>query len=288
MHTGIRGIALPFRSALRGRTKIMTTITGRLARAVCLLTVSVLCSCADTPLNTQESMSVEEARKVIMDLAKPPVELVAEYIPSGVLSSCRIFTLEDHYRVYVRRSGIRIIGQKKYDFLYKSLDPQQVGGNVTLIKSSGIFCSGADNPDILFSGLDSASARRLADALSALKHASPQSLDEEDVAFREVVRSYRSMATKPDLSEAARRYKVQAEGAVRDNDLDGAAEYYEKAIDVAPWWPGGHFNRALVLSQTGEFSDAIAEMKRYVELVPDAPDVRDAQDKIYDWERKVN
>jgi hypothetical protein len=28
-------------------------------------------------------------------------------------------------------------------------------------------------------------------------------------------------------------------------------------------------------------------MKRYLALVPDAPDARAAQDKIYDWERKA-
>lgn len=40
---------------------------------------------------------------------------------------------------------------------------------------------------------------------------------------------------------------------------------------------------ALVLSETDKFSDAIIEMKRYLALVPDAPDARALQDKIYDW-----
>ena len=91
----------------------------------------------------------------------------------------------------------------------------------------------------------------------------------------------------PDIPEAARRFKVQAEGAVHDKDYGAAAEFYGQAIGVAPWWPEGHFNRALVLSNTGDYELAIVEMKRYLELMPDAQDARAAQDKVYEWEPKV-
>jgi hypothetical protein len=126
----------------------------------------------------------------------------------------------------------------------------------------------------------------LTDALLKLKEAALGS-PERDARFAEVVRVYRAAATKPPLPEEVRRLRVQAEGAIRDKDFDEAAELYEQGLTLAPWWPEGHFNRALVLSETYEFSDAIAEMKRYLALVPDAPDARAAQDKIYDWERKA-
>jgi hypothetical protein len=55
-------------------------------------------------------------------------------------------------------------------------------------------------------------------------------------------------------------------------------------LDIAPWWPEGHFNRALIMGETKKYWDAMREMKRYLLLVPDAPDARAAQDKIYQWE----
>jgi hypothetical protein len=36
-----------------------------------------------------------------------------------------------------------------------------------------------------------------------------------------------------------------------------------------------------------DYPDAIIEMKRYLMLVPDAPNARALQDKIYNWERKA-
>jgi hypothetical protein len=53
---------------------------------------------------------------------------------------------------------------------------------------------------------------------------------------------------------------------------------------VAPWWPEGYFNRALILGETGRYRKAVEEMRKYLMIVPGAPDAREAQDKIYEWE----
>jgi hypothetical protein len=95
------------------------------------------------------------------------------------------------------------------------------------------------------------------------------------------------MAVKPQLPEDARRFAVQAQGAISDNDFTTAADYFQKALDVAPWWPEGHYQRAILLSGADDYGGAIAEMKRYLMLAPNAPNARAAQDKIYDWERKA-
>jgi hypothetical protein len=34
--------------------------------------------------------------------------------------------------------------------------------------------------------------------------------------------------------------------------LDGAAEFYDQALAVAPWWPERHYSRALVLAEVNE------------------------------------
>ena len=111
---------------------------------------------------------------------------------------------------------------------------------------------------------------------------------QEKASFEKAAQDYLNVVTKPMLPEEARKYKVQAEGALNDKKFEEAAGLYGKALDIAPWWPEGHFNRAIVLAETRYFLGAIREMKRYLLLVPDAPDARTAQDKIYDWERKVN
>lgn len=93
------------------------------------------------------------------------------------------------------------------------------------------------------------------------------------------------IASNVELPEEARKYKVQAEGAVRTKDFHSAATNFGNAIALAPWWPTGYFNRALVLGELGEYKLAVICMKCYLKLAPEAPNARAAQDKIYDWER---
>jgi tetratricopeptide (TPR) repeat protein len=281
----------------------MTTITRWLTRAAHLVALSQLCACVTTYTpspGAAQSMSVEEARRIVFDVAKPPAKFTSSY--SGtyhvVYRSDMSDLVEDHYKVYFRTASLRIIGQNKYEIPFKDLSPSQTGQLVLVYSGPGIIGDGqvfhvdsrgfANPPDSqYFSGVDESSARRLVDALSALKSAASHLAQNEDAKFHDAAKAYLTTNPKPQLPEAARRFKVQAEGAVQDKDFAGAADYYWQAIDVAPWWPEGHFNRALVLSETGEFPDAIVEMNRYLELAPGAPDARAAQDKVYDWERKA-
>lgn len=111
---------------------------------------------------------------------------------------------------------------------------------------------------------------------------------QEDADFDKEALAYRNASVKPVLSEEARRFKVQAEYAARDMKYAEAAELYGKALIIDPWWPQGHFNRAIVLSESAyylRYRGAIREMKRYLLLVPDAPDAREVQNNIYKWER---
>ncbi|HEY7585236.1 MAG TPA: tetratricopeptide repeat protein [Candidatus Deferrimicrobiaceae bacterium] len=106
----------------------------------------------------------------------------------------------------------------------------------------------------------------------------------KEAEFRESVRRYREMPVKPSLPEEARKYKVQAESAFNRKDFDEAAARYLDALKIAPWWPEGYFNRALIFGETGRYRKAVEEMRKYLVIVPDAPDARAAQDKIYEWE----
>jgi len=145
--------------------------------------------------------------------------------------------------------------------------------------------------EVIWTGLGkpgNQTAQTLANSLLVLKRAASSAGNQQmDANFEKVAQEYQSAATKPKLSEESHRFKVQAEAAVRDKKFDDAADLYEQALEIAPWWPEGHFNRSLVLSETQDYETAIFEMKRYLVLVPNAPDARAAQDKIYEWEGKV-
>jgi len=131
---------------------------------------------------------------------------------------------------------------------------------------------------------------RIADALHIVRlHQVRRQAEEdrrEDARFEELAAQYRGKS-RPDFPEEARRFRVQAEVAVQDKRFGDAADRYEDALKIAPWWPEGRFNRALVLGETSRHADAIREMKKYLLLFPDAPNARAAQDKIYEWEGKA-
>jgi hypothetical protein len=130
--------------------------------------------------------------------------------------------------------------------------------------------------------------KQLVDALAALQRAvdAPPSA-EEDARFADVAKAYRAANPKPPRPEALVRFQVQAEGAVRDKDFAEAEDYFAQGLQIAPWWPDGHYNRAVVLAETGAYAPATIEMQRYLLLVPQAPNAREAQNMIYDWQRKA-
>lgn len=122
-------------------------------------------------------------------------------------------------------------------------------------------------------------------AQDAAEAAAKAAVQRELREFEATARRYRDAAPKPELTEEARKYKVQAEAAIQDKDFAAAAGLFRQALRIAPWWPEGHFNLALLLGETGDRGTAVQEMKRYLMLVPNAADAREAQDKIYAWER---
>lgn len=142
--------------------------------------------------------------------------------------------------------------------------------------------------NVLFTGLGPRGnqvAERLASAVYALKQAATTA-QQGEADFERVVQDYRARQTPPEFPEEARRSRVQAESAVREKRFEAAADLYEEALGIAPWWPEGYFNHALVLAETGDFRSAVRSMNRYLKLSPNASDSRAARDKVYEWEAK--
>jgi formylglycine-generating enzyme required for sulfatase activity len=108
--------------------------------------------------------------------------------------------------------------------------------------------------------------------------------DSTNDPFQEVAAKYLAANPKPSLPEEARKYKVQAEFMAEEKQPDKAIALYGKALDIAPWWPEGHYQLALLLGKTGKYRAAMREMERYLQLEPQGTEARAAQDKLYQWE----
>jgi hypothetical protein len=254
--------------------EIVTQINRWFVRAAGVLAVAVLCSCSYTYTPDQTSvqkMSLLEARKVVLSAIEPPAGLEENRVFSSMSIGTSTITV------------VKVRQNKKYDIPLKDLEPSAFAppslayGVVYLNDDQSFYVDPANQQEL----------KRVADALFVLKSAALSEQDYEP-RFQEAARDYRASAVKPQLPEAARRFQVQAEDAIDRKDFDAAADYYQQALDVAPWWPEGHYDRAVVLSETDDFPDAIIEMKRYLVLVPNAPNARALQDRIYKWEGRTS
>jgi len=94
---------------------------------------------------------------------------------------------------------------------------------------------------------------------------------------------------KPIITEDERRLIVQANESTQEKKYDLAIDLYNKIIERNPTsYPAAYFNLALLYEQQRYYTFAITSMKKYLMLVPEAPDARSAQDKIYGWELKTS
>lgn len=109
-----------------------------------------------------------------------------------------------------------------------------------------------------------------------------------DERFAATLVQYSDRAARPAFPEEARRHKVQAEAAVQDRRIDDAIRSYVSAVRVAPWWPEGYFNLALLNGESGRPEEAVRMMKRFLALEPGHPQARAAQDRIYVWEEQAS
>lgn len=131
-------------------------------------------------------------------------------------------------------------------------------------------------------------AQRFADDLFVIQQALQKNRDERLALFQAKAAQYRGMKVKPPVSEEQRKYIVQANASNARRDYAGAIDLYNKAIDIDPVsYPEAYFNLALLSAQMQRFKPAIASMKQYLLLAPDAKDARSGQDKIYEWEMMV-
>ncbi len=49
-------------------------------------------------------------------------------------------------------------------------------------------------------------------------------------------------------------------------------------------WPAGWYNLAMIYGEQKNYTDAADRMRHYLELVPNAPDAKEARDQMIIWE----
>lgn len=249
------------------------------AKIACLLAGSLtLAACASDINLSQPSapMDVVTARALLRDMPDH-VNICA-----GGLS--------DMYRIEHVLVGDKAITINRTRYPYADMKSIVFSPSSTTSMSTPVTVTIRPGAELVtgFNKKNNAYGQRIADALLTLRNAdTPEARARADAAFALVAAQYRQADPKPALTEDMRRAEVQAEGAVRDKDFASADSLYENALQAAPWWPQGHFNRALILESEEDYAGAVTEMKRYLLLAPDAPNARAAQDKIYEWERKA-
>jgi tetratricopeptide (TPR) repeat protein len=128
---------------------------------------------------------------------------------------------------------------------------------------------------------------RFLDAAVAYRAQQADALHRRQEAFASAVLTYQSASNKPHVGEDVRKFEAKGESAARENHFAEAQLDYGKALEIAPWWAEGHYNRALVMSESGAYRTAITELKRYLALRPNADNVADVQDRINEWEGKL-
>jgi tetratricopeptide (TPR) repeat protein len=102
-----------------------------------------------------------------------------------------------------------------------------------------------------------------------------------------LVRLYPRLPSSPPLPEAARRFFVEGQAFARADDYAGAAESFRKVTAIAPWFPNGYFNLALVEERAGQYGPAVLSMETFLRLAPRSENARVAQDRLYEWRSRV-
>lgn len=87
-----------------------------------------------------------------------------------------------------------------------------------------------------------------------------------------------------ELPEEARRHVMRAEVLTKEGKFEDAVKEYKEAIKIAPFFPVLYKAIALNYAELKQYRQAINNLNTYLDLSPDAPDVRAAKDEIYKWE----
>ncbi len=86
------------------------------------------------------------------------------------------------------------------------------------------------------------------------------------------------------VSREARKHMnrgmAAAEMAKSPAEYEEAVREFEKAARLAPGWPAPYFNLGYVQNEAGKYQEALDNYRKYLKLVPNAPDAEQVQVEI--------
>ena len=93
------------------------------------------------------------------------------------------------------------------------------------------------------------------------------------------------------VSREAQKYMnrgmAAAEIAKSPTGYEEAIREFEQAVSLAPDWPAPYFNLGCVQKEVGKYQEALDNYRKYLELVPNAPDAEQVQTELDQIEYKL-
>ena len=193
-----------------------------------------------------------------------------------------ILYTDNRCSIYKDKGGAIDVFDDRIDFPLFPLYYNELSGDVTILVRGGYIVELSHHAKLR---APEGTAQRIADDLFFVqKHIEKDNAVALE-AFKEKAAQYRALKIKPPISEEQRKFIVQANAFNERKEYAKAISLYQKAIEVdLVSHPEAYFNLALLSAQVQRYKPAIAYMKQYLLLVPEAKDARAAQDKIYEWE----
>lgn len=94
-----------------------------------------------------------------------------------------------------------------------------------------------------------------------------------------------------DIPSEAQRHMIRGRAAIEmaksPEEYRFAIEEFEKAVKLAPHWAEAYYNLGMVQAELGELPQAIANLKRYLELAPNAPDAAKVREEVIRLEYRL-
>ena len=135
-----------------------------------------------------------------------------------------------------------------------------------------------------WSGWTQADAQSIAWAIRTIaldaRNGMQADLDANLAQFKQTCRAWRSL---PPMSQDARAHALLAQQAYQAGHIGAAIENYYATLKEYPCWPSGQFNMAMLHGAGHAYPPAINDMKKYLQLLPDAPDAQSAMNDIAEW-----
>jgi tetratricopeptide (TPR) repeat protein len=111
----------------------------------------------------------------------------------------------------------------------------------------------------------------------------------KDLELRErIIKLVQKIQPPPVVPEEAERYMARARAAVKaaknEQGFLRAANEFKQALKTAPWLADGYYNLGVVLDKGGKYPDAMQNLRLYLLASPNATDVKEVKQLIYEIE----